>query len=125
MQEMTFIVGRERALAEIWDALGSADVNVEASCTYPTLDGRVVRIVVSDGDADRSRDALLAAGFGAIDRHEVVIADIDNRPGQLGDLAGRLADGGAHLTTLYMAMGDRVVIGSDDLAKVRDLLGVS
>ena len=55
----------------------------------------------------------------------MVIAEIDNRPGQLGDLAGRLADGGAHPTTLYMAMGDRVVIGSDDLAKVAQLLALA
>lgn len=119
---MTFIISIDRAVADIWDALGGAAINVEASCTYPTLDGRVVRVVVDDSDADAARDALLDGGFGAIDRQEVLIAEIDNRPGQLGELARMIADAGAKLTTLYMAMGDRVVIGADDLDKVRSVV---
>lgn len=122
MQDMTFIISPDSAVAEIWDALGSASINLEASCTYPTLEGRTVRIVVDDDDADAARDALLAAGFGAIDRNEVIIADIDDRPGQLGELARKIADAGAKLTTLYLAMGDRVVIGADDLDKVKGVL---
>ena len=122
MQDMTFIISIDRAVAEIWDALGGAGINLEASCTYPTLDGRVVRLVVADGDADGARDALLNAGFGAVDRHDVLIASIDNRPGQLGELARKIADTGASITTLYMAMGDRVVIGADDLDKVRSVV---
>jgi len=120
---MTFIISIDRDVADIWDALGGAGINLEASCTYPSLDGRVVRLVVADGDADAAGDALLEAGFGAIDRHEVLIASIDNRPGQLGELARKIADAGAGLTTLYMAMGDRVVIGADDLDKVRSVVG--
>lgn len=122
MQDMTFIISPDSAVAEIWDALGNASINLEASCTYPTLEGRTVRIVVDDDDADAARDALLAAGFGAIDRNEVIIADIDDRPGQLGELARKIADAGAKLTTLYLAMGDRVVIGADDLDKVKGVL---
>ena len=122
MQDMTFIIQPERAVAEIWDALGAADINLEASCTYPSLDGRIVRIVVADADADAARAALLEAGFGAIDRQDVIIADIDNRPGQLGELARKVADGGARLTTLSMAMGDRVVVGANDLDKVRQVI---
>lgn len=122
MQEMTFIIDADRAVADIWGPLGGAGLNVEASCTYPTLDGRIVRLVLAEADAAPGRDALFEAGFAAIDNREVLIAEIDNRPGALGALAQRLADSGAVLTTLYMAMGDRVVVGSDDLAKVRDLL---
>ncbi len=123
MQDMTFVIGPDRPVADIWDALGAAGLNLEASCTYPTLEGRVVRVVLADEHAEAGREALLSAGFGAIDRSEVIIADLDNRPGALGDLARRLADSGAMLTTLYMAMGDRVVIGADDLDIVRSVVG--
>ena len=123
MQDMTFIISMDRAVHEIWDALGSANISLEASCTYPTLDGRIVRLVVADADANAATVALLDAGFGAIDRNDVIIADIDNRPGQLGELARKIADAGAKLTTLYMAMGDRVVVGSPDLDKVRSVIG--
>lgn len=123
MQEMTFMMRPDGPAAEIWQALGGAGITMEASCTYPTLDGRVVRIVVADGDAEAARQALLDAGFGALDRREVLISDVENRPGKLGELAQRLADAGVTLTTLYMAMGDRVVVGAEDLAKVRAVLG--
>ena len=55
----------------------------------------------------------------------MIIADIENRPGQLGDIARKVADAGATLTTLYMAMGDQVVIGADDLDRVRSVLAGS
>lgn len=122
MQDLTFVIGPDTAAAEIWETLGEASISIHASCTFPSLTGRIVRVVLDDADIDAGRKALLDAGFGAIDRHEVLIAEIDSRPGQLGALARKVADAGAMLTTLYMAMGDRVVIGADDLDKVRALL---
>ncbi|MCP5117665.1 MAG: hypothetical protein GY953_43130 [bacterium] len=122
MHEMTFIIGPDRPVASVWDALGAADINLEASCTYPSADGRIVRIVLAPEHAAAGRAALAGAGFGAIDSTEVMITDIDNRAGQLGELARKVADAGASLTTLYMAMGDRAVVGADDLAKIREVL---
>ena len=122
MQDMTFIIGPDRAVAELWDVLGAVDIVMEASCTYPSMEGRNVHIVVSDEDADGAREALLAAGFGAVDRHEVLIADIEVAPGSLGRLARKIADAGAKLNILYMATGDRVVVGADDLTKLSGVL---
>ena len=122
MQDMTYIIKMDRPVAEIWETLGGAGVNIEASCTYPSLDGRVVRVVVDDSQVDLASDALRRAGIGALDRHEVLIADIDNRPGALGDLARRVKEADVRLTTLYMAMGDRVVIGSPDMDRLRSLI---
>jgi hypothetical protein len=86
------------------------------------LEGRNVRIVLEDGDVTAAHDALLAAGFGALDQQEVLIAEIEVRPGGLGHLARRIADSGAKLTTLFMATGDRVVIGAEDLEAVKTVL---
>lgn len=122
MQDMTFIISANRAAAEIWDTLGAAGVNVEASCTFPSTSGRVVRVVVADEQAAPGKAALLAAGFSALDQHEVIVAPIANEPGGLGRLAREVADSGAKLTTLYMAMGDRVVVSANDLDKVRAIL---
>lgn len=122
MQELTFVLGPARPAAEIWETLGAAGITMEASATYPGLEGRNVRIVLRDEDAEAGRAALLAAKFGAIDRHEVLIADIAVRAGELGRMARRIADSGATLTTLFMATGNRVVIGADDLDEVRRVL---
>jgi hypothetical protein len=122
MQDMTFILSAERAAAEIWETLGSAEINVQASCSFPTLDGRLVRVVVDDPEVAAAKAALFAAGFSALDQHEVIVAPIENQPGGLGNIARQVADTGARLTTLYMAMGDRVVVSATDLDKVRAIL---
>lgn len=124
MQEITFIIGPDRSVAELWEAIGSAGIVMEASCTYPSVDGRNVRIVVTDGDAQVARNAAVDAGFGAIDQHEVLIAKIEVRPGGLGALARRVSDSGAKVHILYMATGDRVVVGADDLKGAAEALGI-
>lgn len=124
MQEITFIIGPDRSVAELWEAIGSAGIVMEASCTYPSVDGRNVRIVVTDGDVQVARNAAVDAGFGAIDQHEVLIAKIEVRPGGLGALARRVSDSGAKVHILYMATGDRVVVGADDLKGAAEALGI-
>lgn len=122
MQELTFVIGPDRAVAEIWEILGSVDLAMVASATYPSTEGRNVRIVIENRDAETARRELLAQGFGAIDTREVLVADIEPGPGELGRLARRIADSGAVLNTLYMATEDRVVIGADNLDEVAGVL---
>jgi hypothetical protein len=124
MQEITFIIGPERAAAELWEAIGRSGVVMEASCTYPGTEGRSVRVVVADNDANAARSAAVGADFGAIDQHEVLIANIDVRPGGLGDLARKIADAGVKVHIPYMATGDRVVVGADDLQSAAAALGI-
>lgn len=122
MQDLTFVVGSDRAAAEIWETLGDAGIALEASCAFPRLEGRIVHIVVGEEDANRAHEALRLAHFLPLDRREVLIADIETKPGELGHLARRIADAGAKVYILYMATGDRVVIGADDLDKVRSVI---
>ncbi|MCH7581556.1 MAG: hypothetical protein IIC72_02875 [Acidobacteria bacterium] len=122
MREITFILGPERAAAEIWEMLGQAEISIEASCTYPTVDGRNVRVVVADSDVTAAKAAALEAGFGPIDENEVLLAEIEMKPGSLGALARRVADTGAKLQILYMARGNRVVVGADDLEKAASVV---
>ncbi len=123
MQDLTFVVGEDRAVAELWETLGSASVQMEASCTFPRLEGRVVHVAVKDEDAETAYQALRGAGFIPLDRRDVVIADFVPRPGAMGEIARKLADAGAKVYIMYMATGDRVVIGASDLGKVAEVIG--
>lgn len=125
MQDLTFVVGEDRAVAEIWEILGEASIQMEASCTFPRLDGRIVHIVVADDDADAADDALRATGFIHLDRRPVLVIDFVPRPGALGDIARKVADAEAKLYIMYMGTGDRVVIGATNLEKVAAALEVS
>ena len=53
---------------------------------------------------------------------EVVVVDVDDRPGVLADLTRRIARAGVNLDLVYVATGDRVVFGSPDLAALRGAL---
>ena len=125
MQDLTFVVGEDRAVAELWETLGDAGIQMQASCTFPRLEGRIVHVVVTDDDADRAYETLRARHFIPLDRRNVLIMEIVPRPGELGRIARRIADAGAKLYILYMATGNRVVIGASDLDKVAEVLETS
>ena len=122
MQDLTFVVGEDRAVAELWETLGGLGITMQASCMFPRLEGRVVHITVTDDQADAAYDALREAGFLPMDRREVIIAEFTPRPGAMGEIARRLADAGAKVYIMYMATGDRVVIGASDLTKAAEAL---
>lgn len=122
MKEITFILGAENRAADVWEMLGERGVVIEASCTYPATDGRNLRVVVSGDDAASAREAARSAGLGPVDENEVLIVDVPTQPGGLGHLASKVAATGAKLLILYMATGDRVVVGSDQLDKVAQVL---
>ena len=122
MREVTFVLGPDHQPAEIWDVMGAAGITMEASCTFPGVEGRAVRVVLQDDDVSKGKDSALAAGFGPVAENDVIIANIEVNPGGLGQLARRVADAGVTLHTLYMATGNRVVIGGDDLDRVADLI---
>lgn len=118
MQDLTFVLGPDRTGSEVWEHLGAADINIEAACMFPRLEGRVVHVTVADTDADAAHQRLADAGFTELDRRPVIIASFVDEPGALGALTKRINDAGVTIYLMYMATGDRVVIGADDLEKV-------
>ena len=122
MQDLTFVVGEDRAVAELWETLGKVGITMQASCMFPRLEGRIVHVVVTDEDADKAYNALRAENFIPLDRREVLVRDFTVRPGEIGRIARKVADAGAKLYNLYLASDNRVVIGASDLDKVSEVL---
>jgi hypothetical protein len=108
-------------LATLSEQLGRAGVNIEGFCAT-VADGRgVLHVLVEDASA--ARQALEGAGYTvAAEREAVVLDDVEDRPGFLGDTARRLAAGNVNLEVAYLATGTRLVLVADDVAAARQAL---
>ena len=105
------------SLAKVGEALGKAGVNIEGICGVTVQGKGVIHILVAD--ASKARRALEANHIDVAKETEVVVLDVEDRPGTLGNVARRLANAGVNLQLAYLATSTRLVIGADDLDKVR------
>jgi hypothetical protein len=103
-------------LATLGQATGAAGVNVEGMCAF-TGEGRgIIHLLIADGAVDRAIEALESAGMRIADRRKVIVVDIANQPGSLGELARQLADAGVNIELLYTTFGGvKLVIATDDM----------
>lgn len=123
-KDLTIILeDRPGELARLGQATGEAGVNIEGMCAL-TGEGRgVIHILVSDEKASIAHKALEDAGMGVVDEREVLVTDIKDRPGTLGELARRLAEANVNIELVYTTFGGvRVVIATDDLDAARAAL---
>jgi hypothetical protein len=123
MQDLTIVVSEETgALAQVWEALADAGINVEAGCAFPRAEGRVVHAVVADEDLERAIEVLGRAGHPPFDHREVLLIPFDDQPGVLLDVTRRVRAAGARIDTLYLATFNRLVIGANDQGAARRAL---
>ena len=107
-------------LAKVGKVLGSAGINIEG-LSGVTVGGKgEVHVLVEDSAA--AQKALESAGIQVSDKHEVLILDVEDKPGTLGDVAGKLGAAGVNLNLAYLATNTRLVLGADDLQKARAAL---
>lgn len=111
---------RPGALAELGEATGKAGVNV-GGITCAVEGGRAVAHVLVE-DAGAGRRAVEGAGLSISGEREVLVVDVDDRPGSLGEVARKVADAGVNVELVYLATGTRIVLGVDDLDRARSAL---
>jgi len=114
---------RPGELARLGEATGRAGVNILGMCAL-TGEGRgVIHLLFDDGSAASARQALEAAGMGVADDREVLVIDVNDRPGSLGGLARALGEANVNIEFAYTTFGGvKLVVGSDDLGSARAAL---
>jgi hypothetical protein len=114
---------RPGELARLGEAMGRAGVNIEGLCAM-TGDGRgIIHVLVADEKADAAHRALEDAGMGVADQEEVLVVNVEDRPGTLGELAQALGDASVNIELAYTTFGGvRLVIATDDLESARAAL---
>jgi hypothetical protein len=115
---------RPGELARLGEAAGAGGVNIRGLAAF-TGDGKgVVHVLVDDDDLARLRRALDTAGMKIADDREVLVVDVEDRPGTLGELTRRLAAAHVNVDLAYTTFGGvRLVIATDDLRGARAALG--
>jgi hypothetical protein len=111
------------SLAGIGEALGGSGINIEGLLGVG-LEGRgIVHLCVQDGAA--ARKALEDAGISVTDESDAILGDAvagASDPGVMGMMARRIADAGINVKAAYIATGNRVVMVTDDNAKLMELM---
>jgi hypothetical protein len=108
-------------LARVGDVLGKAGTNIAGLCALASGGGLAeVHILVED--ATSAFKALQDAGIKIATEQEVIVLDIEDRPGALGEVAHKLGKANVNLTTAYLATNTRLVLGADNLADAKAAL---
>ena len=110
------------ALAQVAAAISDAGVNIAgATCVGP---GERAELHILVPRAEPVKHALAISHLAVTREREVVVVDVEDRPGVLADLTRRIARAGVDLDLLYVATRNRVVFGSPDLEGLRAALDV-
>src|SRR4051794_28562887 len=111
------------ALAEVAAAISDAGVNIAAAtCVGP---GERAEMHILVPRAEPVKHALAISHVGVSREREVVVVDVEDRPGVLADLTRKIARAGVDLDLVYVATQNRVVFGAPDLAALQTVLAQS
>ena len=114
---------RPGELARLGEVTGEAGVNIEGMCALTGQGRGYIHLLVADEKASAARVALEDAGMGVADTREVLVVDIADRPGTLGEVARRFADANVNVELAYTIFGGvKLVVATDDLDAARSAL---
>src|SRR5215207_1018153 len=109
------------ALADVAAAISDAGVNIAAATCIGTGERAELHILVPHAEA--AKHSLAISHLAVSREREVVVVDVEDRPGVLADLTRRITKAGIDLDLIYVATGNRVVFGATDLGGLKTVLG--
>src|ERR687888_1465526 len=106
------------ALAQVAAAISDAGVNIAAATCVGAGDRAELHILVKHAEAAKHSLAI-SHGVAVTREREVVVVEVEDRPGVLADLTRKIARAGVNLDLVYVATQNRVVFGAADLTALR------
>jgi hypothetical protein len=108
------------ALAQVAAAISDAGVNIAAATCVGPGERAEVHILVPH--AEPVKRALGISHLAVTREREVVVVDVEDRPGVLADLTRKIAAAGVDLDLVYVATRNRVVFASPDIEALKAAL---
>lgn len=120
-KDLTVILeDRPGSLAKMGEALGKAGLNIEGICGVTVQGKGLIHVLVED--AVKARRALSVANIEVTGESDVLVLEVEDRPGVLGNVARRLANERINVHLAYLATSTRLVLGVDDPQKAKETL---
>jgi hypothetical protein len=114
-KDLTIVLeDRPGSLAKMGEALGEAGVNIDGFCGVSVEGKGLIHVLVQE--PDKARRALEANDIEVAGESDVLVVEVEDRPGVLGNIARRLAGADVNIQLAYLATSTRLVLGVDDLA---------
>jgi hypothetical protein len=112
-------------LAQLCSVLRDAGVNISAGDAAAIAGRGKVRLLVDN--QEKAKDALKAAKI-RFSEEEAIAVELDNRPGALGEVAGKLAQAKINIKYAYATSTEgsaktTVILAVPDVAKALGVLG--
>src|SRR5215470_2959416 len=101
------------ALAAVASAISDAGVNLASATCMGTAAQVELHILVPHAEA--AKHALAISQLAVSREREVVVVEVEDRPGVLADLTRKVARAGVDLDLVYVATRNRLVFGAADL----------
>ena len=121
--DLTIILeDRPGTMADVGEALGKVAINIEGLCGFPCEGEGIGHVLVEDAAALAARAALEQIGIEVRRERQVLVLEMEDRPGTLGEVSRRIADAGVNADLVYFAAGNRLVLGVDDIDRARSAL---
>ena len=111
------------ALSRVAAAISDAGVNIAAATCIGPGERAELHILVPHAGA--AKHALSISHLAVTREREVVMVDVEDRPGVLADLTRKIARAGVDLELVYVATRNRVVFGAADLDVLRAALNAA
>ena len=119
--DLTIVLeNRPGTLAQLGETLGQAGVNIEGGCGFPCGGEGMIHLLVEDADA--AKRSLQEAGIEVRKERPVLVTEVKDRPGELGNLTRRIANAGVNIDLIYLTAKGQLVLGVDDLERARAAL---
>src|SRR5213080_1692091 len=106
------------ALAKVAAAISDAGVNIAAATCIGPGERAELHILVKHAEAAKHSLAI-SHGVTVTREREVVVVEVEDRPGVLADLTRKIAAAGVNLDLVYVATRNRVVFGAADLSALQ------
>ena len=104
------------------EATARAGTPIEGVCAVSNMGQKLFHLLVSDEEARGLRAALEDAGLEVRLERDVLVLDIPGGPRAIGQVAARMAQAEVNVDLLYLATGERLVLGVDSIDRARTAL---